>query len=118
MPIQAGMWGGRAMIPEMKCVLERCNVTDIPVQHWDDANRLEEFVWHIIRRDVLHHDSFCCGRFNETRKSRPFPTSREEGSGEHVGSVYLPVLEGKLRDRDVNILLAAEKSKLGCVHKQ
>eukprot|EP00804_Cyclotella_cryptica_P025470 CCRYP_011979-RA/>CCRYP_011979-RA protein AED:0.16 eAED:0.16 QI:717/0.5/0.66/1/0.5/0.33/3/0/280 len=81
---------------------------------WDDAEKLERHVWPIVRQDVLHHDSFCCGKFNETIQSRPFPTKREDGTGEHVGSVYLPVLKGKLRDRDKTTLLDAIKNRGEC----
>ena len=113
-PIQAGMWGGRAVVPEMRLVLyPEENATASLLNHWDDAIRLEEFVWPVVRQDVLHHDSFCCGKFNETMKSRHFPVARKKGTGEHVGSVYLPVLEGKLRDRDKNsVLVAVERT--GC----
>ena len=113
-PIQAGMWGGRAVVPEMRLVLfPEVNATSSLLNHWDDANRLEEFVWPVVRQDVLHHDSFCCGKFDETIKSRRFPVARKKGTGEHVGSVYLPVLEGKLRDRDKNSVLAAVE-RTGC----
>lgn len=106
-PIQAGMWGGRAVLPEMEQVLYP-NKTSEPGttdKHWDDANRLRDFIWPIVKLDMVHHDSYCCGKFNETFKSRPFPTPRANGTGEHVGSVHLPVLKGELRDKDKEMIL-------------
>jgi hypothetical protein len=107
MPIQGGMWGGRALVPEIDQVVYP-NKTSEPIttfQHWDDTNRLRDIIWPIVKLDLIHHDSYCCGKFNETIKSRPFPTPRVNGTGEHVGSVYLPILSGKLRDRDKNAVL-------------
>ena len=103
------MWGGKRALPEMKCVLERCNSTE-KVEFWDDANQLQKFVWPIMRTDVMHHDSFCCGKFNETTiLSRPFPTERK--GGEHIGSVYLPVAESfETRDRDASQVMNIQMS--------
>lgn len=105
------------MIPEMKCVLERCNFSAHEkgkAKHWDDTRGLGDYVWPIVREDVLHHVSFCCEGNNETLKSRerPFPTSRV--GGEHVGSVHEPYLpEGKLRPGDVQALTSF-KSRNSC----
>eukprot|EP00804_Cyclotella_cryptica_P014736 CCRYP_020996-RA/>CCRYP_020996-RA protein AED:0.05 eAED:0.05 QI:204/1/1/1/1/1/3/241/294 len=106
-PMQGGLWGGRSIIPQIAQVVypPAYNTTVRIFRYWDDTTKLERLVWPVVKQDVLHHDSFCCGKFQEVIKSRPFPTHRAEGTGEHVGSVYLPVLKGELRDGDKNALL-------------
>ena len=103
-PMQAGLWGARKLIPEMKCVIERCNSDNNQISLYDDAIGLTDFVLPIARGDILFHDSFCCGTYEN---SLPFPTARV--GGEHVGSVHLPALKGKLRDIDVDSLFEAVK---------
>jgi len=83
--VQAGMWGGKDIVPEMDCVLKRCAFEHTPVHKYDDQLLLMEFVMPAVRQSVMHHDSFCCGVYNETVPSRPFPTKRE-ATGDHVGS--------------------------------
>jgi len=75
MPMQAGMWGGRSILPQVEMIVyPSSNMVGEVLSHWDDAEKLERYVWPIVRQNVLHHDSFCCGKFNDTIKSRPFPT--------------------------------------------
>ena len=95
-----GMWGGRAVLPEIKYAIHPNSSDPGLFDFWGDAKMLRDTIWPIIKKDVIHHDSYCCGKFNETIQSRPFPTRRASGTGEHVGSVYLPSLAGELRYRD------------------
>jgi len=96
--MQGGMWGGKALLPEMQCVLDRRNSTKtpttqksvvVPVDKYDDQMMLAKFVVPIVLKDVMHHDSFCCWK-DEICPSRPFPTKRDEVTRDHVGSQYLP----------------------------
>mmetsp|Transcript_12204 Transcript_12204/g.22078 ORF Transcript_12204/g.22078 Transcript_12204/m.22078 type:complete len:312 (-) Transcript_12204:257-1192(-) len=91
--MQGGMWGGKAIIPEMRCVLDRCNTTKITTQQkvdkYDDQTMLAKFVVPIVMKDVMHHDSFCCWK-DEICPSRSFPTKRDNVTRDHVGSQYLP----------------------------
>ena len=95
-----GMWGGRVVLPEIEHVIHPKSTDQDLMAFWGDCKMLRDTIWPIIKEDVIHHDSYCCGKFNETIPSRPFPTPRANGTGEHVGSVYLPSLGGELRDGD------------------
>ena len=79
-----------------------------PDSYWDDTDLLRRHVWPLMRESVMHHDSFCCGRFDERAgSSRGFPSPR--AGWEHVGSVHLPELKGELREIDVRGLRDAEE---------
>jgi hypothetical protein len=97
--MSGGMWGGtRGAIPQMATLIRSSRITADYVQ---DMNFLNKKVWSVVKRDVLQHDSFSCQKYGG---GRPFPRSRI--GGEHVGGV---VLNGTLRQIDVDLLLAAKQ---------
>jgi len=50
---------------------------------WDQV-ALQRYVWPWAKKMLFSHDSYTCKRFSYTH---PFPTRREEGIGNYVGSV-------------------------------
>lgn len=90
-PIQAGMFGGRGIVPEMDCVIKRCAFEDKSVHKYDDQQLLSVYLLPRLKEDAMHHDSFCCGRLEHEKfvESRPFPTKREK-NGDHIGSQWVP----------------------------
>ena len=106
------MWGGRAVLPEMEYIVYPNSTDPELLAFWGDTKMLRDTIWPIMKEDVIHHDSYCCGKFNETIQSRPFPTPRANGTGEHVGSVYLPALAGELRDRDKSMVLRGKECQV------
>jgi len=97
--MSGGMWGGtRKGIPEMNALVRQGN---IGAHYVADMDFLNKRVWPIVKRDVLQHDAFSCTKWGG---GRPFPTPRV--GGEHVGGV---VVDGKLRQGDVDILLGASQ---------
>ncbi|KAL7531661.1 hypothetical protein ACHAWF_003863 [Thalassiosira exigua] len=125
-PVQGGMWGGKASIPDIRCAIERCQMEGKPLQRGDDLKRLRESVWPVVKKDMMHHDMFCCRLWAGDSHSIAFPTRRE--GAEHVGSVHMPDLNGTLRWRDTKNLMTAvvngtrnhcvgRKERNGAVHK-
>ena len=123
-PMSAGMWGGRIKIPEMKCVIEHCNnnnnnnnmpsskssgstTKDDPfAEYWDDQNQLEKYIWPIVKKSVMQHDSVCCKTPQSKsywKDSKPFPTKRK--GGEHIGSAFINPLDAEPRQNDMNGVL-------------
>jgi hypothetical protein len=64
-----------------------------------DMDFLGSVVWPLAHASLLQHDAFSCEKFGG---GLPFPTPRI--GGEHVGAVYL---DGKMRERDVQLLQEA-----------
>eukprot|EP00956_Cyclotella_meneghiniana_P006223 scaffold8104_cov47-Cyclotella_meneghiniana.AAC.1 len=73
------MWGGRSILPQVEMIVyPSSNMVGEVLSHWDDAEKLERYVWPIVRQN-------------------------NDEAGEHIGSVYLPVLKGELREREKNV---------------
>ena len=83
-PVQGGMWGGKAPIPDIKCAIERCQAKGKPLQGGDDLKRLRESVWPVIEKDVMHHDMFCCRSVPHSTRSKNTTLSHSVASSQDV----------------------------------
>ena len=91
--ILAGMWGARLDLGHrqifqvaMKKMLEDLRLRD---QHWYkglDQALLRSRIWPLVEDQTCVHDSYLC-RAYQSQNWRPFPTEREAGSWNFVGSV-------------------------------
>lgn len=93
-PISGGMWcASEAGIRQIQRILFTLPSGN---QYMQDMDWLNTYLWPIVKKSVLQHDSFSCDRFGG---GLPFPTARV--GWEHVGSIYI---DGKMKESNVNIL--------------
>eukprot|EP00744_Colponema_vietnamica_P012752 GILI01017893.1.p1 GENE.GILI01017893.1~~GILI01017893.1.p1 ORF type:complete len:361 (+),score=69.57 GILI01017893.1:157-1083(+) len=97
--MSGGMWGGKYS-PTLQ-LAEKMQSHNNKNEYIEDMNFLNARIWPIIKDDSIQHDSFSCVQYG----ARPFPVKRN--GGEHIGAVYDG--EGRIRQGDVDILLAAPK---------
>lgn len=99
--ILAGMWCATGdAVPDMIQLLHKRSLRDYYTQ---DQDFLNEAIWPIAQKSVIHHDSFSCEKH---ANAHPFPLQRV--GYEHVGSVFI---DGHLRQSDVDLLKAATPPK-------
>lgn len=95
--MSGGMWGGKydsTLHTIFKEQFARFNRQAYLL----DMNLLNAHFWNHVKHDVLVHDSF---QLTHHGACQPFP--RRRVGAEHVGSV---IIDGKMRQGDVDILLA------------
>ena len=92
--ILAGLWGARMDLPGQREIFQagmEKMLEDVRLRgpHWYkglDQSLLRSRIWPLVESQTCVHDSYFC-RAYQSNNWRPFPTERETGSFNFVGSV-------------------------------